>query len=736
MAKERAVWGIDIGQSALKAMRCFRNEEGQIVADSFDFVEYPKSLSMPDADAEELVREAMEDFLSRNDLKGDRVAMTIAGQAGLCRFFKPPPVDSKTLPDIVKYEVKQQIPFPVEDIIWDWQGLGGREMEGVIVDSEVGLFAIKRDAVFTALQPFINSDLEVDLVQLSPLAIHNVICEELLEAPAEVEEGEEDEDDLVEQDYLMTLSIGTDATDLLITNGVKLWLRNIPIGGNHFTKQLSRELKLTQTKAEHLKRNAHQAENPKTIFQAMRPVFNDLVMEIQRSLSFYGGMEKDANVEKLVLLGNAARLPGLRQYLNRQLGLSITKVANFKNLKGEISEEKIFQENLLAFAPCYGLCLQELKQSHIKTNLLPHEFVFRRIIESKKPWALASVSLVMLGMMFGLFFATQKLWGVSPDYSAEGVSWKQATAGVAPLEKQSQSFFNEDQGLHKKLKDLNLNAVELAGQKSTANAWPELYSALSQILPRDSRMGESDRVNPNDIPFLDREELYVVNIESVAMKNLQSEWLQPKEGTSILDLFNEQQEEGAIKIKTEEELEAEALAKKEAKNKKKKKKNKKKKAKPTHNISKPGFIVEIVGYHDYNSREKQDLALHGRNFVKNTLIDGLLKSKIELPGENGELEEFQFSDIGVFYPTVVHESEIRKVIIPKQDDLEGSMPGPNVQETEDASDPNKVDRYDFIVQFAFIPASIEQRLQARTKRQAKETAAAEKKEKEDNKKET
>ena len=80
------------------------------------------------------------------------------------------------------------------------------------------------------------------------------------------------------------ISLGTDTTDLVITNGNRVWQRNIPIGGSHFTKALSKGLRLTFAKAEHLKRNAMKAEDPKAVFQAMRPVFSDLVAEIQRSL--------------------------------------------------------------------------------------------------------------------------------------------------------------------------------------------------------------------------------------------------------------------------------------------------------------------------------------------------------------------------------------------------------------------------------------------------------------------
>ena len=172
MAKSNAVWGIDIGQCSLKALRCTLGPDGDnIVADKYDYIEYPKILSQADADPEELVREAIEQFLSRNSVVGDKVAVSVPGQAGLSRFFKPPPADAKKLPDLVKYEVTQQIPFPIEDVIWDWQQLGGTIVDGRTIDAEVGLFAMKREAVYRALSPFDEADIEVDLVQLSPLAI-------------------------------------------------------------------------------------------------------------------------------------------------------------------------------------------------------------------------------------------------------------------------------------------------------------------------------------------------------------------------------------------------------------------------------------------------------------------------------------------------------------------------------------------------------------------------------------
>ncbi len=144
MAKSGAAWGIDIGQCALKALRCRPHDEDDlIVADAFDYIEYPKILSQPDAEPEELVREALELFLSRNVVRGDKVAISVSGQSGLARFIKLPPVESRKIPDIVKYEARQQIPFALEDVVWDYQQMeGGSEEDGFALETDVGLFAM------------------------------------------------------------------------------------------------------------------------------------------------------------------------------------------------------------------------------------------------------------------------------------------------------------------------------------------------------------------------------------------------------------------------------------------------------------------------------------------------------------------------------------------------------------------------------------------------------------------
>jgi type IV pilus assembly protein PilM len=442
--------------------------------------------------------------------------------------------------------------------------------------------------------------------------------------------------------------MGTDATDLIVTNGIRLWLRNIPIGGNHFTKELSRELKLTHAKAEQLKRNARLAEDPKTVFQAMRRVFNDLKKEIERSLSFYSGIDKHAKLDRIVLLGNAAQLPGLRQFLNKQLEMDIVKLNDFPSLKGAVTDERAFQENLLAFTPAYGLCLQGLRKSAVNTNLLPLEFVNERIIRAKKPWVLASVSLLMLGMLFSYFFVNQRWWAVNENYAAEGHSWKEVMSTVSAVSSRSAGFVEMDESQRETLKRINAISSELAEAADTRASWAEILSAIDQLLPRDPRMFNEDGkldmvVDPEAIPFEDRKEVYLSHIDTAFFEDLTT-W-----GNSVIAAFQEQR--GNF-----EALDKLAETKKKAATSRSKKQIS---LASDYDISGPGWVIELKGYHYFNSEQQRLQSQHGLQFVIENVLDPFVHSTVKLPNKDGVMEDYKFEDIGLYYPTIVSDKSIQ-----------------------------------------------------------------------------
>ncbi len=648
MAKKSSVWGIEIGQSAIKALRC-RIDGDTVVAEAFDYIEYPKILSQPEAEPEVLVREALETFVSRNDLKKCRVALSVPGQSGLAKFFKPPPVELKKIPDIVKYEAKQQIPFDLKDVIWDYQLMSGGDIsDGFALESEVGLFAMKRDAVFRALKPLQAANIEIDLLQLAPLSIYNMVTHDRgLTSDGTPYDAENPPKSTV------VLAMGTDATDLIVTNGYRVWQRSMPLGGNHFTRQLTKDLKLTFAKAEHLKRNAMEADDPKLVFQAMRPVFNDLVTEVQRSMGFFRSLNKKAEIGSIMMLGNSVKLPGLSQYLSKNLAMDVQVLDSFEQLTGdEVIAAPAFKEHLPAFGPVYGLCLQMLGKGPIQTNLVPTEILQERLIRSKKPWAVAAASLLLLGFAANLLPASNRWKNVHPD------KWKSAMTSAETTKKTSDGKITDDKAQQNQIELLTKIGQEVSGNADRKLLVLEMVKALWDALGRDPNAPPDP--SPLVLPYDERTDLHITKIDSKyyetmstyftdTVKALYEEDKRTREDRLGLSVAPASTEGGEAPASTDtasaDAAPADATASTSS--------SSDASADSGDAMSKPGWVIQLNGYHYHNGKKYAQDSDELRDFVLKRLIHRLETGSVKLPGPDGKEREFTFKELGFSNPFIL-----------------------------------------------------------------------------------
>lgn len=474
-ARPSGVWGIDIGQCALKAIR-LEMQNGQPVATAFEYIEHPKILSQPDADPEELTREALTQFLERNSIVGDMICISVPGQSGLARFVKLPPVDQKKIADIVKFEAKQQIPFPLEEVVWDFQKLStGEIVDGMALETEIGLFAMKRDMVLRAIRQFKDVNVEIHVVQMAPLALCNFVAYDLLGKGTD-NMGEEDDS----HECIVCLEIGTDNSNLVITDGGRIiWQRPIPIGGNHFTRALTKEMKLTFAKAEHLKRNAAKSPDLKKILSALKLVLNDFVGEVQRSLGYFTNTHRNAKIQYMIGLGNAFRLPGLQKFLQEKLQLEVRKLQHLERTEGDaVTSAPTFSENIMSFGVAYGLALQGLKQARLQTNLLPYEVRLERVIRGKKPWLVAAAASLLFGMCL-IAFAR----GMEKDaiVNPENDQAKKALIAVAQEARNYDSIFAAKE---KELENEKKTLKEISAGVDDRLNWQLLHQYVNMITPQ------------------------------------------------------------------------------------------------------------------------------------------------------------------------------------------------------------------------------------------------------------
>jgi type IV pilus assembly protein PilM len=496
MAIQPGVWGIDLGQCALKAIR-LEVIDGQVTATAFDYVEHPKILSQPDADPDQLIREALETFLSRNSLKGDTVAISVPGQSGLARFVKLPPVEEKKITDIVRFEAKQQIPFNLDEVVWDFQKItSGVVSDGFAMETEIGLFAMKRDMVSRYLGHFKEVNVEVHLVQMAPLALCNYVSYDLLQKNVDGSGGEETTGG--KKRCVTALDIGADSSNLVITDGQRIiWQRPIPLGGNHFTRALTKDLKLTFAKAEHLKRNATKSPDLKKILAALKPVLNDFVGEVQRSLGYFTNTHRDAQVEYMVGLGNAFRLPGLQRFLAEKLQLDVRRLTKFDRLAGdEVINQPTYTENLASLAVAYGLGLQGLKQARLQTNLLPPEIQVERMVRAKKPMAAAAAAAMLLGvslLTLGYAMEIRAYGSISNDPSNIVEKAKADAKAAVDKDKKLETAYNTLKGEVAK-EETEVKSL-IAGKDERLN-WLALHKFIADCLPRVEPNGDLYLLNP------------------------------------------------------------------------------------------------------------------------------------------------------------------------------------------------------------------------------------------------
>jgi type IV pilus assembly protein PilM len=480
MANVRSAWGIDIGNRALKAIRLVRTETGYQIAD-FEVIEHEQVLSNAGDNKESLIQSALASFVQRHPSKGAVTAVSVSGVSSFARFIKLPPVEPKQIPQIVRFEAIQQIPFPLDEVEWSYQLFQNPESP----DIEVGIFAMRRELINAHIKHFTDVDLNVQVVQMNPLAVYNAMYH----------------DDRI-KGTTMIVDLGAENTDLIIADGETIWLRSIPIGGNNFTDVLTKSFKLPFGKAEELKRTANTSKYARQIFQAMRPVFADLVAEIQRSIGFYSSVHRDSRIKKIVALGGAFNLAGLQKYLQQNLQIEVEKVKELAAIPPEDAKlAATYNQNLLSLVSAYGLAMQAMGDAKINSSLLPQHIRREKMWRDKTKWFGAAAALFLLGT------------GVAAGgYYVRDIEFKNASSTrdmIAGIYNPAQQFDQTWSGVSSGGGPDRQQIINIRSMVDYRNVWPELLADIYGTLPNVAT------ADPKHEMAVKREQRQVIWINSI-----------------------------------------------------------------------------------------------------------------------------------------------------------------------------------------------------------------------------
>ena len=399
MLNSKSFLTVDFGAGSLKLAEFETNDAGGLVLKSFAIK--PIGLEgSADATREAVILKALQDTLVEKDIKSKSVNVCLPGFHVFSKFVKLPPVDATKVTQIIQYEAQQNVPFPLAEVVWDYQILGsaaGGELEVLLV-------AIKSEVVEGLFRVAAKAKLKLNLCDASPAAL----CNAFRYNYGELEE------------CTMLLDIGAKTSNLLFFEKGKVFSRSINLGANAITQDFANDAKLKFDDAERIKiaegfvslGGAYaEPENPNqaSIAKIARQFMTKLHIQVNQTIQFYRGQQSGAKPERLFLSGGASIMPYTAQFFAEKLEIP---VEYFNPLRNVQIDPAVNLEELARVAhslgEVVGLGLRNLAHCPVEMNLMPESTLRWQAFNERKPYFIATVFSVVL-VAFAVGFLYEKL---------------------------------------------------------------------------------------------------------------------------------------------------------------------------------------------------------------------------------------------------------------------------------------------------------------------------------------
>ena len=521
MAKTDQVLVLDIGSTGVRVCEFDFPAGGGFILLGYMQVEYTEQLTEENRCL--VITAALRSALEEGGFTTTRTAVCVSGQAAFMRFVKLPPVteEESRVRQIVEYEARQNVPFPMDEVIWDYQLIGGEDDE-----LEVMFVVIKNDIVEGVIEAVNNVGLKPDVVDFAPAALYNV---------ARANHVGDDE-------CVMILNIGGRCTNLLFLDGDRFFARTIPIAGYSITQQIAKEFAISPEEAEILKRRhgfvalggayeEPESEVAATISKIVRNVMTRLHGEVNRSISVYRTQQKGNKPAHLYLSGGSSTMAFTDHFFSEKLRMDVSYLNPFKIIKlgPELSVDDL-QQYAHAYPEAVGVGLRHLIQCPVEVSLIPDSIKQLQLFSKRKPYIL--MAMVIWLLILGIF------WVVNAKKIVLYRDTMDATqVRVEKLEDHKRAINrHQNEALQAQQK-----AETLGKLISDRYAWSELYRDLQLVKPNDMWFVNIQHIEKPQYTKPDEEE--------------EVEETKPKRG----GFFMAPQLAGQVEAATEEIAETEAL---------------------------------------------------------------------------------------------------------------------------------------------------------------------------------
>lgn len=389
MANAKATVALNIGSQRISMAVFEASKSGDLTLQKYDSTSI---LADPAAEMARLpqIRVAISELTDKLKIgKSTKLRYAISGQSVFTRFIKLPPIEDDNIQQLVEFEAQQHVPFPIDEVIWDWQLL-----ESGSGEKEVALVAIKGDSLNDINDLIVDAGLGTVEVDAAPMALYNA----LKYSYPDLEET------------VLLIDIGAKTCNLIYLEGNRMFTRSVAVGGVSITTAIAKEYGINFSQAEIQKcsngmvalNTAHTSEMDEVtaaLATVIRNALSKLPAEIARTTNYFRSQHGGRAPQRIMLAGGGSNMPYVGEFFQDKLGIP---VEYFNPLRRVTVGEGIDVEKLNAEAhmlgELVGLALRGVDKTSLTIDLVPDLVSRQREIARRKPWLLAASAILISGL--------------------------------------------------------------------------------------------------------------------------------------------------------------------------------------------------------------------------------------------------------------------------------------------------------------------------------------------------
>jgi len=316
--KPKSYLGIDIGTSSIKVVQ-LKRQEIKPKLETYGFLETYGSIKLTTTPIQtsslkildDQVASMLEKLLKETEVTTNFAIMSIPVFSTFSAIMELPEMPESEIASAINYEARQYIPIPLDEVVLDWSIIGKKTRNSIkgatnpITKLQILLLAIPKELArkYTNITEMLG--LELKVLEAEPFSlVRSLVGED--KAP------------------IIIIDIGRRTTSInIIDKGYVMTSRAIDTSGDEFTKVLNLGLNIDFYRAESLKKDIGLTgcNGEAQISKIMFPVVDIIASETQRLIDLYF-RRNSKRIEKIILSGGSARLPGLVDYFAKTFGLA------------------------------------------------------------------------------------------------------------------------------------------------------------------------------------------------------------------------------------------------------------------------------------------------------------------------------------------------------------------------------------------------------------------------------